>query len=185
MNGFSFNKYLAAMVVGMSSLVVQSSADEPKNPQNPQNVQSDECSKEILLSYFPKQFVQDVLKSNNVPQDQWAGILQDLDAKDRQVISTIEQKAGHMNPNPLKDPQQRAAVAKLFRETLTQMFTEVLNKHGVKDEKQIQGMLDEVQKRKAKRFAECMEKQRATHQQQPPQQQQQQQAPQQQQPVQK
>ena len=65
-----------------------------------------------------------------------------------------------MNPNPLKDPAQRQAAVKLFKETLFEIFSEVLTQHGVKDPKQIQAMLDDVQQQKAKRFAQCMEQQK-------------------------
>ena len=160
-----FKNHLASWVMGATVLTASAfAADAPSTPQPQQSApsfpQDDACTKEILLSYFPQQFVQEVLKDSNIPQDQWAGITTDLAAKDQTVITVIEQKASSMTPNPLKDPQQRAAVAKLFRETLTEMFSEVMKKHGVTDDKQIQSMLDDIQKRKAKRFAECMEKHR-------------------------
>jgi hypothetical protein len=129
-------------------------------------VQTDECSKELLLSYFPEQFVNETLSKFKVPQDQWAGINKELTAKDKEVVKLVEEKAAKLSPNPLKDPQQRQAAVKIFRETLLQIFGDVLKAHNIKDEKQIQAMLDDIQQQKARRFAQCMEKQKA-HQTQP------------------
>lgn len=119
---------------------------------------SDECSRELLISYFPKVFVTETLKKYNVPQDKWDAISSDLSQKDKQVIKTVEDKASKMNPNPLKDPQQRQAAVKLFRETLTDLFSSTLKANGVTDDKQIGEMLNDIQQQKAKRFAMCMQK---------------------------
>ena len=118
----------------------------------------DECSKELLLAYFPETFVTETLKKFNVPQDKWSGIIKELNTKDKDVIKTVEQKASQIDPNPLKDPQQRQAAVKIFRETLLQIFGDVLKANGITDQKHIQSMLDDIQQQKAKRFAQCMEK---------------------------
>jgi len=119
---------------------------------------SDECSRELLISYFPKVFVTETLKKYNVPQDRWDAIANDLAQKDKQVIATVEDKATKMNPNPLKDPQQRQAAVKLFRETLTDLFASTMKANGITDDKQISDMLNDIQQQKAKRFAMCMQK---------------------------
>jgi len=121
----------------------------------------DECSKELLLAYFPEVFVTETLKKFNVPQDKWDGIKKDLTSKDKDVIKIVEEKASKMDPNPLKDPQQRQAAVKIFRETLLQIFGDTMRANGISNQSQIQSMLDDIQQQKAKRFAKCMEKQRA------------------------
>lgn len=121
----------------------------------------DECSKELLLAYFPEAFVVETLKKFNVPQDRWDNIKKGLNSKDKDVIKIVEQKASQMDPNPLKDPQQRQAAVKIFRETLLQIFGDVMRANGITDQAQIQSMLDDVQQQKAKRFAKCMEKQKS------------------------
>lgn len=121
----------------------------------------EECSQEILLSYFPGVFVSETLVRFNVPKDQHEAIKKELAVKDKDIIKQVEAKANKQTPNPLKDPQQRQAAVKLFRDTLFENFSAVLRAHGVTDDKQIQAMLDDVQQQKAKRFARCMEKQRA------------------------
>lgn len=126
---------------------------------------TDECAKELLLSYFPKPIVAETLKKFNVPQDKWEGIQQSLSNKDKEIVKTVEQKASSMNPNPLKDPQQRQAAVKLFRETLLQVFSDALRENGLTDSNQFQAMLDDIQQQKAKKFAMCMEQKRATMQQ--------------------
>lgn len=121
----------------------------------------EECAKELLLSYFPESMVTDTLKRFNVPQDKWAGIAKSLSNKDKDIVKMVEQKATAMNPNPLKDPQQRQAAVKLFRDTLLQVFTDAMKENGVQDTAQFQAMLDDIQQQKAKKFAMCMEKQKA------------------------
>lgn len=120
----------------------------------------EECSKELLLSYFPENFVRESLKKYNVPQDKWNDIVKELNEKDKEIVKLVEEKAAKINPNPLKDPQQRQAAVKIFRETLTDAFSTTLKKNGVTDDNQIHQILDDVQQQKAKRFAQCMENQR-------------------------
>ena len=119
-----------------------------------------ECSKDLLLSYFPELFVKEVLKKNQIPEDKWNSIIQELSANDKNVIAKVESRAKAMNPNPLKSPEYREQSITIFRETLLEIFTEVMNKNGITDKEQIFTMLDEMQRLKAKRFAQCMEKTR-------------------------
>ena len=105
----------------------------------------EECSRELLIAYFPEGFVTETLKKYNVPQDKWSTINKELAAREKDVVKIVEEKAEKMSPNPLKDPQQRQAAVKLFRDTLFQVFSDVLKKAGVSDDKQLQAMLDDVQ----------------------------------------
>lgn len=119
---------------------------------------TEDCSKELLLSYFPESFVRSTLKKFNVPENEWSEIISELKSQDKEVIKTVESKASAMNPNPLKDPSDRQAAVKLFRETLLGVFAAVLKKHGIQDQKKIQSMLDDIQQQKAQKFAACMKK---------------------------
>lgn len=119
----------------------------------------DECSKELLLAYFPEPFVKETLKKFNIPQDKWSAIAAQLVSKDKAVVQIVEEKAAKMDPNPLRDPQARQAAVKLFRDTLLGLFTEVMQANGISDPKEIQSMLEDLQQQKAERFAKCMQKQ--------------------------
>lgn len=119
-----------------------------------------ECSQEILLAYFPSVFVRETMNRFNVPKDQWDAIVTELAAKDKEIIKTVEAKAAKMSVNPLNDPQQRQEAVKLFRETLLEAFSSVMQAHGINDEQQIRSMLDDIQKQKAQRFAKCMREQK-------------------------
>ncbi len=118
----------------------------------------DECSRELLLSYFPETFVNETLKKFNVPKDQWDAINKELTSKNDSVIKIVEEKAQKMDPNPLKDPSQRQAAVKIFRDTLFEVFAGVMKQHGVTDDQQIKSMLEDIQHQKAVRFAQCMDK---------------------------
>lgn len=146
---FMLSKSILSLMLGVSAFVAPVSVMALD--------QQEECSKEILLAYFPQIFVNETLERFKVPKDQWDAINKELGAKDKDVIKTVEAKASKMNPNPLKDPQQRQVAVKIFRETLFDSFASVMRTHGVNDDKQIQAMLDDIQQQKAKRFAKCME----------------------------
>jgi hypothetical protein len=121
------------------------------------------CSKEVLLAYFPDNFVRETLNKFNVPQDQRDAIVKELNAKEKDVIKLVDEKAAKLNPNPLKDrtPESRHETVRIFRETILEVFGSALKAHGITDDKQIQSMLADIQQQKAKNFAKCMEKQRA------------------------
>jgi len=118
----------------------------------------DECTKDLLLSYFPEPFVMQTLERFDVPEEKRAQIAHDLIEQDRKVIQKVEMKAERLDPNPLRDPSKRQEAVKLFRETLFELFAEVLHRYDVKDEAKIQDMLDDIQRQKAEQFARCMEK---------------------------
>jgi hypothetical protein len=113
------------------------------------------CTKDVLLPFFPKVFLNDALKKYQVPSDEWVGIANDLAAKDKGVILLVEAKANKMNPNPLKDPSKRAEAVKLFDETLQTVFTDVMHAHGVLDDNKVKAIFNEVKQERMKRFTEC------------------------------
>lgn len=157
MNKKVLKSSIATIALGMGVLAapysLEAAATAAANP-------TDECAKELLLSYFPEPIINETLKKFKVPEDKFAGINKSLSSKDKEIVKLVEQKAAAMNPNPLKDPQQRQAAVKLFRETLLQVFSEALKDNGVLDSTQYQAMLDDIQQQKAKKFAMCMEKQK-------------------------
>jgi hypothetical protein len=149
---------LAGIVIGIGALIAPCQSVDAQ-------IATDECAKELLLSYFPEPIVTETLKKFKVPEDKWTGITRSLSAKDKEIVKLIEQKAATMNPNPLKDVQHRQAAVKLFRDTLLQVFTDALKENGIQDTSQIQAMLDDIQQQKAKKFAMCLERQKAKAQQ--------------------
>lgn len=147
----AFLALISAMAWGGPALYADSEAT---------NTSALECSKELLLSYFPQPFVRETLKKNQIPEDKWDAIVQELSEKDKTVIAKVEARAGEMNPNPLKSPEYREQAITIFKETLLEIFTQVMNNNGITDNEQIHTMLDEVQHLKAKRFAKCLEQTR-------------------------
>ena len=154
MKNVIFGKCLIALCATASLALSQAQANERSAP----GAVVDECSKELLLSYFPETFVDATLKKFDIPEDQWKAINSELASKNDSVIKIVEEKASTMDPNPLKDPSQRQAAVKLFRDTLFDVFYGVLKEHGVTDEQKAKSMLEDIQHQKAIRFAECMEK---------------------------
>lgn len=154
MSNTSLKSQIASLVLGLSVTVLPTALFAQTAPAE----MDKECSKEILLAFFPEVFVNETLARFNVPKDKWNSIKQALAEKDKEVVKTVENKASQMNPNPLKDPQYRQEAVKLFRDTLLETFSTVLKANGVTDDTQIKKMLDDIQQQKAKRFAMCLEK---------------------------
>jgi len=121
-------------------------------------MQETECSEDIIMSYYPEPFVAETLEKFEIPQAQRSAIIRDLAEKDREVVPIVEEKAGKMSPNPLRDPKHRQEAIKIFRDTLYELFAATMQAHGVNDQEQIQAMLDNIQQQKAKQFAACMER---------------------------
>lgn len=122
--------------------------------------QVDEKCKEILMSYFPKTIVTEVLTQNNIDKAKVAAIADALAKQSNDVLKAVQEKAAKMNPNPLKDPSMHEQTGKLIRESVLQIFSSVLKANGITDEKQIQSMADAIQQKKADLFKECMDKAR-------------------------
>lgn len=141
---------LLAAVMSMSALLapVYSQGEQP----------DDTCSREILFSYFPENLVKNTLQKFNVPQNKWSSITQDLATIDqnKDVLKKVEEKGARLQPNPFKerDPTQRQIAVKIFRETLLEIFSDVLQKNEISDTSQYQAMLDDIQKQK---FTMCMQ----------------------------
>lgn len=148
----AFKKHAALLTVGLGMSLLPLGQVQALN-------QETDCSKEVILAFFPEQFVKNTLEKFKVPKDQWSAISKELAAKDKDIIKVVEDKASKMDPNPLKDPSKQADAVKIFRETLFDSFSGVLKAHGVQDNKQIQDMLDDIQVQKAKRFSECFPQQ--------------------------
>lgn len=154
-------KQLVTLLMGACACftTVNAMAQDVKAPVLPSaDVKDSECSKELLLAYFPEIFVRETFTKFNVPKDKWDAIVKGLNDKDKDVIRVVEDRASMMTPNPLKDPEQRQAAVKLFRETLLEIFSGVLKSNGISDDSQISAMLDDIQQQKAKRFALCIKK---------------------------
>lgn len=144
---------LSLLMFSLASLTAHEEA-QPKEEKSPASFS---CSKENLLSFFPQPIVFQVFQEHDVPQEKWRAIYEELKKQDREIISRVEEKAGKMSPNPLKDLRHRAEAVKLFRDTLAESFRETMKKFGIEDPEQIQEMLEEIQIQKARAFAECLE----------------------------
>lgn len=114
-----------------------------------------DCSKDVMFKFFPKTFVLDVLNDHDVPKEKAQTIADSLYDSDPEVVQLIGQKARNMNPNPLEDVRAENERAKLFRDSLAEVFTETLVTNGITDQQTISQMLDEIQQLRIQRFDQC------------------------------
>lgn len=115
--------------------------------QSPQD-----CSKEVLFSFFPRSIVRQVLQNNQIPQDRWEGILNGLSEQDKDLINRVESKASQLSPEMQNDRKQKI---QLLRDIMLQSFTDVMKDNGITDQKLIVKLLNEIQETRAKLFEAC------------------------------
>lgn len=113
-----------------------------------------------MMSYFPEKFVANTLEKYKVPQAQRMAIQKELADKDQEVVALVEEKAAKMDPNPLRDPKLRQEAVKIFRDTLYEVFSQVMHTHGMTDREELHSMLDDIQQQKAEYFAQMLEQQK-------------------------
>lgn len=114
------------------------------------------CSKQNLMTFFPEPVVKAVLNKRQLPQDEVDAIAKELSQKDQEIVKIVETKASSMEPNPFKDPSQRDAAHQVFKEALFEVFANTMKAHGIKDENQIEAILEEIRATKGKLFVECI-----------------------------
>lgn len=115
-----------------------------------------QCTKEELMMFFPQPIVKKILMNAKVDAAEADSIAKELAGKDQGMAKIVDQKAAQYNPNPFKDLSQRDQAIKIYQETLFDVFATVLKGHGIKDENQIQSLLDEIRTMKSKMFIECI-----------------------------
>jgi hypothetical protein len=152
MNRFGIFRISSVALLSIGFAVVNFSTALPL-----QAATAEECTKELLLSFFPEAFVAETLQKYQVSKDKIEPIINGLKEKNNDVIKLVDEQASKMDPNPLKDPSQKQVAVKIFRESLYQVFSSVLKANGVTDDQRIQAMLGEIQQLKTKRFAQCMD----------------------------
>lgn len=134
-------------------------ADQDKPPEQvQQQVEASQCTKEELMTFFPKAVVKSVLIQHKVPEAEAQIIAQELSQKDQEVVKTVEMKASKLDPNPFKDLSNRDMAVKVFRESLFEVFSKVMKAHNITDESQIKALLEDLQATKGKLFVECIKK---------------------------
>lgn len=150
--------YLTCLcLLGRFSLVAQTAVEAPAGGVATAPNTSPLCSKDILMTFFPKPILKAVLLKHGVSTEQAEEISTELAQKDQEVIKGVEEKASKMDPNPFKDLTDRDQALKVFKEVLFDVFANTVKKHGIEDEAKIQTILDDMQSAKGKLFVECMQ----------------------------
>lgn len=118
--------------------------------------QQEVCSDEVILKFFPKEFVRVAFTENGIPEDQWIEIMDNLKQREGEVMVVLREKAGRMDPNPLENYEHAKTAAKLLRESQLEVLTRTMNQAGITDQRLIEKVMTRIQEQKARRFAECL-----------------------------
>lgn len=116
------------------------------------------CTKEELMAFFPRQIVESVLIEAKVSKEESAAIATELAKKDQQMAKIVEEKGQKVDAYSVQKNDRRELALKTYREALHEVFSEVLKSHGIKEESQIQSLLDKIQGDKNRLFIECVRK---------------------------
>lgn len=120
------------------------------------------CTKEELLSFFPKQIVQKVLIQFKIPALKASEVADELSAKNHVLIQMVEQRAADLDPNPFKDPTQREKAIQIYQEVLHDMLAQALKSHEAGAEEQVDLYLQEIRKVKSQLFVQCIRSQQSS-----------------------
>lgn len=118
-----------------------------------------DCSDDILMLFFPKIFVEEVLKDHQIDKQKIEAIAKELSTIDPAVIKLIEERAKTMKPNPLEDMEAREARDELFSNALLKVFGDVLSRYDIKDRDVQIKMIEEIQNKRLSRWKECIDSQ--------------------------
>lgn len=130
------------------SLLAAASLTAAINPQK-------DCSDDVLMVFFPKIFVEEVLKEHRIDKQKTDAIAKELATIDDSVITLIEERAKTMKPNPLEDMEAREARNELFSNALLKVFGDVLSRYDIKDRDVQIKMIEEIQNKRLNRWKEC------------------------------
>ncbi len=116
------------------------------------------CSKEELLSFFPQPVIEYVLIHAHVSQEEATQIAKELAGKNRELLKLVEKKAAELSPNPFQSSNEREIAARIYQETLYEVFAQTLKAHGMTDDHQIRSLLEEMRVTQSKLFVDCIRK---------------------------
>lgn len=135
--------------------------NETKAPEPPPSM----CSREILLTFFPKPIVLPILIQHKISESDAEKIADSLAKKDTDIIYAVEEKVlgqfkGNKSPAEPDNSKEslRAMGVRIFKESLYLVFSKTIDESGVKiDETQAHAILDEIQDTKGKLFLKCIQ----------------------------
>lgn len=120
------------------------------------NLHGEDCNRDLFTAFYPAPLVAKTLERFDVPSEIHDAIIDGLNVHEVDVVLRVEQNAEKMNPNPLQEGNQQEIIG-LFDRTVFEIFTYVLNNHGITNEQKISQMMSDILQQKADRFRECME----------------------------
>lgn len=150
------NIYCSLMISFFAGCCSLFAADQPATLST--KVDTTLCTKEELMTFFPKVVVKAVLVQNKVSETDAQAIADELSKKDQEVVKSVELKASKLDPNPFKDVSNRDQAVKIYRETLYEVFSNALKAHNISDDNQIKMILEDLQATKGRLFVECIKK---------------------------
>lgn len=129
-------------------------ANTPSNPIAPPQDHATPCRKEFGFYFYPKTVVEQVLPKYKIDPAKIKSIVKGLEADDLKVNDTVWARAQKMTPNPFLD-EDKADDQKLYRDVVTEFFSNTLKQNGIQDQKLINTIFDDVQLLRTEKLAAC------------------------------
>lgn len=116
---------------------------------------STKCTREELISFFPRAIVEKVLIDFQIQPQVAQQIATKLVNKDREITKIIEEKSSQIHSRS-NDNLQRESALKIYVDTIHDAFSSVAHAYGITDEKTIQQILEQIRVLRSKNFIECI-----------------------------
>lgn len=117
------------------------------------------CMRELEIDFFKIELLSQALSLYDVPQGQWTPIYQDLISRSQTVPYRVREKAKAYEKNPLDFPFNGEEAKKLLRQSLEEVFIEVLEDNDVSDRGAIVEMFNFLYQHHLPTINDCMKEQ--------------------------
>lgn len=113
------------------------------------------CVFELETQFFTEPIVNQALSLYNIRQELWLPISHALQNKSIEVPERMKRGTARMVPNPIEYPMQRAAVAKILKQVLFEVFMEVMHKYLASDDATAELVFDYIFGMQKPNFIRC------------------------------
>lgn len=114
------------------------------------------CFAQLESQFFNRAAVEQALSLYNVPQGAWQNISNDLQGEADVVAQRVRVRASGMRPDPLS-PFNKKAAGDLLRAALYASLVSVLDRYGIRDDVQRQGIYQSLREHNAALLKSCVD----------------------------
>lgn len=138
--------------ISLSLMMISTTYGEEQNVKK----YSLRCTQEELMQFFPTKIVESILIQSNIPKEKAELIATTLSQKEKELSKIMESRSDKSIQSSFDIASQRENAAKIYHESLYEVFSKVMKENGITDSNQIKHLLDELQETRSQLFLECI-----------------------------